>query len=167
MATAAVRRTAISLIKSSVRGRREKRPWQSSRASDIKVWFLSHRGVDLTGENEKLSHSLFWHKVESQNLRIPQEVVLRDFTAQRSCNAFWGDCYTTGGGNTRRRIEEDGQGANGCNDVIDISTTWRLSASTTGNSALQFVEGSQFLMNGWRICMQTMLITESALCTIT
>lgn len=38
---------------------------------------------------------------------------------------------------------------------------------TTGNSTLQFVDVSQFLMNGWSICMQTMLKAERTLCCIT
>lgn len=44
MATAAARRAVISLIKSTARGKREKRPRQSLRASRIKAWFLIAQG---------------------------------------------------------------------------------------------------------------------------
>lgn len=161
MATAAARRAVISLIKSTARGKREKRPRQSLRASRIKAWFLIAQGRrPYRGEKKSTSFVIL---AQSGIMELGNYVgggaKQKGFYTSAVLRLVLRPCLSQ---KQMRKISKDRQRGSGRKKGD------RLCMKTTENSALQFVEESlQFVMNGWGICMQTMLKAARVVCSNT
>lgn len=159
--TTAAKRTVISLIKSPLRGRREKRPRRSLRPATLKPDSSSHKGIDLTAEDTRLSHSLFWHRgnygdkelhwmagcavcVEKKKT-LHLKIFLRRLLAHKQ--------------RRRLRMEEEGKkGSETKQWSHRYQQFWHFWRKQ--ETLLEFV--NQFLMNEWGTCMQTMPKAKSA-----